>query len=235
MQVSASQISNYLDCPRKWALTSIAKVPIEPSPAAQFGTDVHAILADYLKHRTPIDESTAVGQVAALAMEVFPPESLALCFGKIEEDFSFTVGEIEYTGRVDLEVSHDAYTHLIHDHKTIKKLKYVKTSEQLKTDPQAMIYASHVFIDHPKADTVWLSWLYLLTDGSKTTQHIEVNVSREHVREELRKIQGIVAKMKKIREQIEPIVPSALTVVPNKAACSKYGGCPFRTLCKEIK
>jgi hypothetical protein len=50
-QVSATQIKAFLGCPRKWALSYLARVPKTETAALKFGTDLHAAIALYLTDR----------------------------------------------------------------------------------------------------------------------------------------------------------------------------------------
>ena len=64
IRISPSQIEDFRLCPRKWAFSSVAKLPRPQSKWAAFGEEVHAVLERWVRDGAAPPDSAA-GRVAA--------------------------------------------------------------------------------------------------------------------------------------------------------------------------
>ena len=85
--VSASQISTFLDCPRKWYLNKIVGLDSPSSAATELGGDVHTQLEAYLRGEGGPDDSEA-GVIASQGLRYLPDPSPNLYIeSALHEDF----------------------------------------------------------------------------------------------------------------------------------------------------
>ncbi len=237
--VSPSQIATFQECQRKWAWRNIAKVVLPPHKSASLGTEVHAQLETYLGGGS-FDFTRATGDIAASAIGLLPPP---LSKGvEIEKKFTFTsaAGYI-YHGFMDLNGPDSSVfpgiqntglflTPFVSDHKSTSNLAYAKTPEDLKTDPQGVIYAKAVFEKYPAAQQADLIWTYILTRGAKKAKRTHLRVLKADVEKEFAKLEITVSDLVTTHQaQTDP-----LSLPPNTAACGNYGGCPYRAYCTDL-
>ena len=72
--VSASQITTFRDCPRKWYFDKIVKVPRVSTAATELGSAVHEELEHYLKEgRNP--SNTPAGDIARSGLHLLPKQN----------------------------------------------------------------------------------------------------------------------------------------------------------------
>lgn len=230
--ISASQLSTFEDCPRKWAWTRIAGLTAPPNASALLGTRVHAILERYLA-TGEMDYTDEAGYIAATGIEHLPPPSSKHL---LEEPFTFTYGGVEFTGIIDLLTPSKIY-----DHKTTSDLFYAKTAQDLETDIQANIYARKWFIDNPNERTVNLQWTYMRTKGARKSLPIVATIHRAsnaNLMDEYAERGAYMEELKKSGMAAEDHEAFVKSLAPNVEACNKYGGCPFAAKCnlspKEI-
>lgn len=165
---------NEFGCPRRWAWNKIAGIPRPQHPSAALGEEVHGYEERYLEHGELPDESTRAGAIAAPGIDYLPTPGGDL---SIEHSFKFEEGGVNWTGRKDLEYR-DSGIYVVHDHKTTSDFKWAKTEDDLRTDPQAIIYAREAFRRLPD-EKVRLDWLYLRTTGKPTAKRVSLIVLRE--------------------------------------------------------
>lgn len=144
--VSPSQISTSRMCERRWALDKLAGIRTPDAPSAALGKEVHEALEKWLTDGTTPDSTTRAGAIAMAGLnELSPVPSPQLPLGTIiENEFEFEYGGITWTGRKDLEYRNDGRL-AIRDHKTTSDFRYAKTAEQIKDDPQGIIYPFESF------------------------------------------------------------------------------------------
>jgi hypothetical protein len=70
--ISASQISNYRDCPRKWWYQSVLGLPTPQNASAALGEAVHAQLEKYLNDGDYPDTSKTAGRIAEAGLNLLP-------------------------------------------------------------------------------------------------------------------------------------------------------------------
>ncbi len=219
---SASQITTFRTCARKWAWDKIEGKRQPENKYAERGKQIHSILEAWLEHGTPIDTTTEYGAIAASGVEHLPPPGTS----QVEQEFYLRGEHADYLGYVDCGFIDTDKTPVILDHKTTSNLSYAKTAEDLLVDPQAMIYAKVAFdeVDHHEVE---LRWVYYLTTGAKRSKKVSLKVVKDHVEKQFAEIEATAAHMNEIRVSGK----KAKDLPPNPAHCSAYGGCPYVNDC----
>lgn len=225
---SPSQIQTFLDCERKWGWQYLEDLPpVPPTPAQELGTDTHLQLEEYVGLGNSLDYTRPSGLIAEAALEYInqwipfvpcPKPEFAT-----EREFIIISPQHRYYGLIDLS----SITHgWVADYKTSSNpSRYAKTSEDLKQNVQAVIYATNLLIDRPDLDEVELRWLYLPTKGRKKAIPVVVQMSRDEVGTMFAAIEGIADLMDSHQGK------RALDLLPNPRMCEAFGGCPHREKC----
>lgn len=218
LRLSASQIDTFTKCQRKWAWRYIENVEEPPNEAAELGRDVHAQLETYLRGGA-LDFTRETGYIAAAGLEHLPkPGTPGL---RIEEEFHFFgPSGHSYLGYKDLEAPGAVY-----DHKSTSSLKWQKTPEQLKTDVQAVLYATDYFRNHPEDPCVELRWVYYQTKNTKKSAVTSLVVLQDETWQRFLEIEKIAEEM------AVASTSRALDLPPTIDHCSAYGGCPHQGRC----
>jgi hypothetical protein len=216
--VSASQISTYELCPRKWFYRTIAHAPYERTEAAVLGGTVHKHLQVYARG-VPLPNDKA-GRIAIKALP-WIPKSLQSCLTEVE-GHSIRNG-FGYFGIGDLL---EPSTQTLSDYKTSKNPKrYGLSKRKLKSDTAAIIY-SHIFTKIMQWDYINLRWIYLPTKEG-ASYPVDARLDSNEIAE------GIA----RIDERAQPILmarQSGLKINDlngKRKACNAYGGCPFLGIC----
>lgn len=242
--VSASQHETYVLCPRKWGyykLDGIAKVS---NKYAERGSRVHAVAELWLRDGVAPDLNTEYGKIFSAGIKYLPPPGGLL----IEQKFSFQTENAVYVGTWDVLVPFDKdvlYIQIV-DHKTTSGFKWIKTSEDLKTNIQSNIYAVAVLgyardrgvdIDRVilKMDWVYylaneknprsrLSRLYVAPDVTYNTPEDGLALYQQDLLDQFDKIDQVSVLMLEHHRQGH----KASDLDCNIEGCNAYGGCPYR-------
>lgn len=222
--VSASQITTFRDCPRKWYLNKVVGLQSPSSDATELGSQVHAALEAYLQGDTDvIGTEDEVGEIARTGAEYLPERGDHLEIElSLEENMPLHDAPVLVKGFVDL-IDHSKSE--IVDHKTSGNKRYTKTQRELKINVQLMIYAEAYFQRFPEKDKVTLTHIYYGT-RSRWSKRVSVTVTREHVASEWAQIKETINEM-----ITASCAPDASEVFAQYDSCSKYGGCPFKGAC----
>lgn len=248
--ISASQISNYRDCPRKWWYQSILGLPTPQNASAALGEAVHGQLEKYLNDGTPPDTSKPEGRIAEAGLKFLPAPGTVFTEVPMHgtdrnkkepgaDDVPLpgamprlVVAGMPVNGYIDvLDVSADSPVVL--DHKTTGDLKWAKTESDLREDVQMVLYGSYaldvVASMGVEVDTVTVGHIVYLTKGAPLAKPTKVTLTRDHLALERKKIAETVEDMK---ETAKARTPNA---VPGEASsCNKFGGCHFKDKCAAI-
>jgi len=233
IRVSASQIANFRDCPRKWWFDKVAKVPRPEHAAAKLGTEIHADLERYYREGTPPTLREALALIPLL-----PPKTNDLTPEAALDFLLFPDLGVRVKGYIDLL---DLKAGWIWDYKSTSSIdRYAKTKEDLYKDPQALIYGLGVRLEQkeqglPEVSTeVDLSWMYVQTKSSRTAMPKTKPV---HIRQTLTILEdGLDDLRKTVVEMIPAEKEADQDQVPvNLGACWKYGGCPYRDQCSAYQ
>ena len=224
--VSASQITTFMDCPRKWYLNKIVGLDSPSSDAAELGRAVHEQLETYLQGEGHPDESKA-GVIAQQGLRYLPdPSSELFIESAVHESFPLTDAPVPVLGYIDVFIPPQGTTRAeIIDHKTTSSRKWTKSEDELRTNTQLMLYASAILNADPSMQDISLTHIYY---GTKElfSFRVSVVVTRAHVFYEYSQICATIKEMMKAST-----ADNAEGVYAERSACSKYGGCPFRLAC----
>ncbi len=236
--ISASQITLFTECQRKWGFKYLQRVEVPPHPSAVLGTEVHAHqLGPWLTEGREFDYTKPSGEIALALKHLLPaPKTPGMV---LERHFVIPSpgGKFSYQGYIDLYapdatcvpgLERDPFgvVPLVGDFKTTSNLDYAKTEETLLTDVQAMLYATAVMFED-NADEVYLSWFYTRTRKPHRALRVAARVSGSHVVEQFQKIDEVGARVAATRLAN----PNVDELPPNPRMCDAYGGCPFRHIC----
>lgn len=251
LALSPTQISTWLECRRKWGWKYVAKIPAPQNASAALGSNVHGHLERYLADGTPIPFHRAdgtrdeAGEIAASGVHLLPPAGSCGMGGQgiVERPFkrrlplapvegpAGRLSEVLMGGRVDLTRTPPGMVE-IWDHKTTSNISaWAKSSEDLRTDPQAIIYGWDG-LETYGGKTVKLRWVYYQTKGARKAEAREAQMSRDEISGAFEKILVVssdIANTLVATERDGDRGP--LSLEPNPGACEAYGGCPYRHLC----
>jgi hypothetical protein len=251
---SASQVSSYRECARKWAWRYIAGFKTQPHVSAVLGTEVDdEQIQPYLRDgrafdfsKPPIGKGFIASGYIAEAMRPYLPQPKTVEIQryfvlpsptKIEGESAFA-----FQGYMDIYADDSArYPGLaggcpgVGDTKTTSDIgKWSKTKEKLNTDVQAMLYATSIMYE-TGARIVDLAWIYGQTKGAKKAKPVHLRVVADHVVEQFGKINATAVEMLAVRngapEGVDPIAAYVKTLEPNPDECESFGGCPHRDKC----
>jgi hypothetical protein len=220
--LSASQLSTFEDCKRRWAFEYIWGIPREPNEAARLGTAVHALLEKFSRYGLPPDRSTREGQIALKMLGVLPPPGV----GYPEKRFYLSTPRHAFTGFIDLSYWDLTHGATIIDHKTTSDLKWAKTPEMLQNDTQALIYAAAACTAF-RVDSARLLWNYGTTSSKPQSHVVETRIHLSHAISRFERIENVADEITELfNAQVNPF-----SLPPVVSSCEKYGGCPHRARC----
>lgn len=226
--VSASQITTFQRCNRRWYFSKVLNAPEPEKPATALGERLHKQMEDWFeKGLVPTHDS------ARLAVEsgLLPPRDPGI---RIEHPRDYGLGlsiaGVPVRGRMDALIP--GSTTGILDHKSTKSFRYCKTSDELRSDVQLSIYGEWAF-QNLGCDYVQYTHNYLRTEvdnpGFKLVKTLEP-IDRNFVQAVMAELVPTVEEMK-----VAAAVSSVEVLERNDAACWDYGGCPFREICPSAK
>ena len=233
--VSPSQINAYNDCPRLWWYQSVLGLPTPQRPSAALGTAVHEQLESYMDSGKLPDDSVA-GKIAKPGLSLLPEPGTGWTEVKMHDEDTqdkwpkLFLSGLPVNGYIDL-LNMTGERPLVLDHKTTSDLKYAKTAEELRSDPQMVIYGSFALSacasQGVSADAVDTGHVVYLTKGAPFAKKTTVTLDRKHLDAERAKLEVTVEQMKTHASARSPdAVPGEPT------SCSKYGGCFFQDRCR---
>lgn len=250
--VSATQIEAIRLCERKWGLLKLDGVAQPPNKYAGTGVDAHKVLEAWQRDGTAIDLNTPIGKIVSAGLRFLPrPGS-----HHVEAEFLFRTDKATYRGFKDLKSKGPSPIREVWDHKTSSDLRWMKTPEKLRRDPQANLYAvSEIFEAREQnsyVERIEENWVYYLTDPKKPrSRKVQLHVlpdkaTRIPIRSEDVKPEhfGIMyydelfERFAEIESDAEKILQYHLLheqkMVQGKdlpydvAGCDAFGGCPYK-------
>lgn len=233
MKYSPSQVKTYRGCQRAYGFAYNDKIRSPSSPKQQFGTDVHTQLEKWLS-KGKVPENTPEGKVAKQGLQWLPSPSPDLL---IEHNFVFPWADnIDMGGFVDCaSPPTNTESPLVIDHKTTSALRWAMSTDQLESDPQAIIYAVFAMLKW-EAPIVRARWVYYAASNPKKSARkptgsipVEVvfNTQDAMFQSRVAQISDDLVAMQKIR--IEK--PASLSLPWNPGSCEMYGGCFHKERC----
>lgn len=234
--ISASQISQFRDCQRKWAWAYIAGIRSPSTPSQALGTETHDTqLGPYLIEGKPFDYTRDSGYIAAALLEFLPqPKSPGMV---VEKHFILgspaSGGRFAYQGYKDLWLPDSGAVPglpggapFVGDFKTTSDLKWAKNEKALSVDVQAMLYATNALVE-TKSPVVDLGWMYTQTRGARRGKRTYLRVHDEQVIEQFKAIENTALELFEAKQT----VTDPLSLPPSPSQCESYGGCPYRDKC----
>ena len=255
--VSASELSLYGRCKRKWAFAYILGIRDEAGPAAALGIEVDdRQLQPYFREGTPFDYTlpSDAGYIASSGLAYYPRPgehtrgtqyhwSMPSPGGIVG-----TTPRLGYHGYMDLWMPDGAHVPdqrpgypVVIDFKTTSDFRWAKSPEGLASDNQAMLYAIWALYSTRK-ESVDLNWLYLRTKGAKAARRVHLRVFAD--RSEYQNTMGATLTTTGALDALIRIDATAhamltegagctdpLTLEANPEACSDFGGCPHQSKC----
>jgi len=221
---SASQVRTYRRCNRKWWYQYLYGLVAPSSPAAALGSAVHKALETRIKTGAwPTDAKKDVLSIAKSGWDRVPmPNNPA----NVEKRFSFQPegSPVPIIGFIDL-VCPDTST--IIDHKTTSSPRWMKMPEELRADPQGVIYSSVAEKLFDFSYPITFRHIYYMTKGKRGSAATSVTFFGPT--ELVPGLERIVETVKAMAIDAKKTDP--LRVEANDAACGDYGGCPFKDTC----
>ena len=258
-QVSASQIENYVKCPRSWYFKSVARIQ-EPQKGHQaLGTSFHLIMEKVPKGLSfPVRADTNASEEEWDKAKLMADQVLPLLpsdpQGLVKREHGITLETYEngplFRGYIDLAIPpgigwpsflippNEA---IIGDYKTLSDFRYMKTPEELASSIQMMSYAKWAISEGPGSlvgpseslpEHVRLLHIYAKTKSPFSRSSIRDSnaiVSVPQINAAWDKTLDIVREM-----QSTATCQSAEDLEAKGALnghCEAYGGCYFRDKC----
>lgn len=238
-KTSATQVSEYRACARKWWYRYVLKLPFKQNASAELGTEVHEILEQY--------ESTGEfkGRAEILpyvkpALELLPPPKTPGVLLEQQFEIPTYLGGPAWKGFIDI-MWHSPPGHVtIIDHKTRSDFRYCLTEEQIQTDLQLSSYAHAASIEWPQADSFLVAHNYILTPRPNAKEQkkpraklVKAELNRAQV---ARLWETSLASVREMDKLYQLGVKTPIEEIPfNGSECSKYGGCDYRKQCGFVE
>lgn len=224
--LSATEIESFETCRRKWSYRYLDGLENPQSKSAELGSAVHSFLEKYLKNE-PIDHQSKEGQIASAGFRYLPTK---LSTKNVERSILFTKNGLFFRGIIDFSEDLGEKTWLIGDHKTTSDLNRALTTDELKNNIQANIYAQWAFTEKD-AEEVQLRWVYYKTQSAPKAISVEAKISRQEAESNFDRIAATANEILSIVHNQQP----TSTQPKNTSACFKYGRCPFFARCKGTR
>jgi hypothetical protein len=243
---SASQVTEFRRCPRKWYYKKICKIEEPGTPAQVRGKRVHSAIEAYLARGEfdPIDSPVFVGSDAASPVALDTTGAVAESYAGyvaiaapyLPLDDAFEVerevlletfpGGPTWVGFIDVRYP----GRKILDHKTTSDFRYCKTPEELRQDTQMNVYARWEYLQGAKGE-LEIAHLYLRTKGRPIANYVSALTTREQTEEIWARDMATVREMAELVERLGVTEEKPDEVDPNTESCGMYGGCYFRHRC----
>lgn len=251
LRISYSMASTYLDCPRKYYLKYIRKIAIKPTTPALFGSAMHTALDAYFFHRQhvapiialdeaykafdgewPYDDPEDPVRTRAMAHKLLKKYNEKYATDGIEvirfEDrkvieFPLDIEDAEnpiiFVGKIDKIIKWDRMT-LVMEHKTSKMIILARYSPNLQV-------SGYVWLGRQLGYKIAGALLDVIqTAATKQEMYRDLQTRQEsHDEEFVRTIKKVGRRMR--ADKAEGFFE------PNFDSCTKYGECPYRSICKE--
>lgn len=245
---SATQVTTFRLCQRKWFLSKI--VGLE-QPVTQ-------ALLDGKRYAEEAERFFKTGETDGLSNVTRPLVALAAS-GKIPGPLRSTL-RVEHPIGVDRRAANatgaallavdglpaEGYMDLLDlksgwpvvwDQKTTKDRRYIKEPDQLRTDVQMVLYARATVLQHEaeygcEPEAVGVAHIALIKPP-KAAEGVVVGpvyLDLDHIETQWQGIKTTVREMAQVA-----LMPAPDRVTPTWTACTAFGGCAFSDNCKSIK
>lgn len=222
--VSASQITDFKRCNRKWYFNKVLRLPTPQTESQAIGTAIHGQLENYyVKGIVPVYPS------AVAALPQLPPRDEKVLSEVALTSPTLTAADVRFVGYIDLLDFRVSPVIAIVDFKTISDFKWCKKPDELSRNVQMMSYAEWAARRFPDAGAFSLTHAYLKTKNGYDAKIVSTTVTRSEVGEFFASVDSAVEEMKATAR-----CSGAEEVTPNFNACNDYGGCPFKEQCESL-
>lgn len=217
--VSPSQINTARECWRKYGFDYIDKIESPPNVYAELGTEMHAHLEAWFKHGELPPLGTQAGDMARVALRAWPaPTRVDEC----EIHIGTETENAQYHGYQDIGHLHNKlHLRVVGDHKSCGDHKWAKTTEDLKKDPQAIVYAAAAMVRH-NVDRVICKWVYTTRGKKPAKKVVQLIMTQADVEAGFDSLDETAKDIYFVRSQ--PGL-TGMDLPPNPHACGMYGGC----------
>jgi hypothetical protein len=248
---SATQVTTFRLCQRKWYLSKIVGME-QPETQALLDGKRYAEEAErfFLTGETDGLSSVTRPLIALAASGKIPgPRTRPGSLLHVEHPIGVDRRAVNATGVALLAVDGlpaEGYMDLLDlragypvvwDQKTTKDRKWIKEPDQLRTDVQMTLYAAATVLKHQTVygcapEAVGVAHIALLKPP-KAAEGVVVGpvyLDLEHIETQWQGIQATVREMAQVALAAAPD-----RVTPTWSACTAFGGCAFLDTCKAIK
>ena len=139
--VSASSITTFLDCPRRWFIKYVLGERPDPSPAMLHGTEVHDDIEAYLTGEQPAPQSVEAAEAKSKGYIPDPGEVRKKFVEYDASDLNLRIEGLKFLGYLDLVEPDFGDLWRITDWKTRSRFDYAPKGDELLDDIQAGLYA----------------------------------------------------------------------------------------------
>lgn len=224
---SASQVSDYELCPRKWAFKYVEGVETPEKESTRFGTVVHGHLEDWFLYGV-VPPDTKEGRCAH-KMLVHLPHPSEVNRQNVEPEVDWMLGGVLFTMQLDLVFPEWRPPHL-YDHKTTGDEMWAKSADPehpnaLFDDVQFTLYVAWL-LRQTNAPSVWAQWTYGLRGKSKAWP-VKLEVRGRDIQSRLSRTLQSAREMRMLKSS----GLRALDIVYDAQGCEAFGGCPFQDRC----
>ena len=236
LNLSASAVSAWEDCPRKWGFSYIERIDTPKSESLAIGIAVHDMAEEYLLSGTPPDdhETNRWWRILEPGLEFLPAPVVAgegMTGWNVETWLTDQMcGPLNVKGKVDFwQHSDDGL--FVCDWKTTKdgSWRWSKTPDQLADLTQPLLYAHCLGEEHGRPARLDFQHINMCVKGEPSAMAVWArNVSWDAVDERWGQLTETSEDMATYAT-LENI--SALDLPPNIKSCRKYGGCPHAHYC----
>lgn len=245
-RLSASQLSAWKLCKRKWFYDKIMKLAPDPEArpkyGADIGTEIHGALERYQITgwrlppgaqimRVPKYNNPTVFDEYDIGKILIPVWDHELILPHVldknvlsEGECNTVIGGVPFVGYIDKRWQVGS-TMFIMDYKSTKQWSYTKTQEEAEYDPQTLVYAKWA-LEQPGIDNVVFYYFNIrYTPPIVPPRYIEVEHTWETIADYLNAADEIVREIAASRNQPE------YRFEQNRGACYAYGKCEFAYEC----
>lgn len=230
--VSASQISTFELCQRKWWYEKIAGIKPPPSESTAVGESIHTQIEQYYETNGAVLPAHASARDLLQRPEIPQPGPGLLIEVPRNRQMSITYADVPVQGRIDLLNLRQLPDGLVTvvDWKSAGSTRYLKKPQELADNTQLTTYGKWVFDTYPEATHVSYVHGYVFTrkTGSKVVP--TPPLPKEQVLDTASDIDRTVGEMKRVARLTE-----AQDVLPTLDACDAYGGCPYQSRCEALE
>ena len=219
-RISASKINTHRRCKRLTYYQLVEGVYPPTHPAAALGTEVHDLVQGWMA-TGEIPSDSKAGRIASALISKLP--DVRVSPRDIERHLDLEVRGVQFSGRIDWWEEDGRVT----DFKTTSDFKWARSADELRVDPQNIIYSADRIGD---AESVRFRHLTVRTKPPHYVRETEIlNVAGDVASRLDRIISEDVLGPGGISETIQATDVSQ--VEPTLTSCSAFGGCFFRTTC----